>query len=240
VSTSDPLLNVTPVTSRSAAAHIADQIVLAVREGRLGPGDRLPPERELAGRFHVSRPTMREALTALELAGVLESQQGKGTAIVGTAAQVAMWGIEVLPHEIFEARLAIEPQLARLAAAKHHPEDLAALHEALGALDAEYAATGSYQDDFPVHRGIARAAHNPILERALEDALIHTHNQRWIDLSQRVYGTLETRKARHDDAHRVVHHIEHGDGTAAAKVWRQHITVFRDHMLGRDDEATHH
>src|SRR2546421_183813 len=65
---SDALESVTPVTSRSAAAQVADQIAFAIREERLTVGDRLPPERELARRFGVSRPTMREALTALELA----------------------------------------------------------------------------------------------------------------------------------------------------------------------------
>src|SRR5262249_42315330 len=61
----DPLAAMTPVLSRSAPAQIADQLVLAVREHRLMPGDRLPSERELAERFGVSRPTIREALTSL-------------------------------------------------------------------------------------------------------------------------------------------------------------------------------
>src|SRR5262245_36255896 len=114
----DPLANVLPVVSRSAAAQVADQLVLAVREQRLRPGNRLPPERELAERSQVSRPTLREALAALELAGIVQSQKGSGTTVIGTTSHVAMWGVEILPPQIFEARLAIEPELARLAAEK--------------------------------------------------------------------------------------------------------------------------
>jgi DNA-binding GntR family transcriptional regulator len=78
----DPLATVNPVMKRSAAAQVADQIVLVVREGRLRLGDHLPSERALAERLHVSRPTMREALVALELAGIVGSQKGRGTSVV--------------------------------------------------------------------------------------------------------------------------------------------------------------
>jgi DNA-binding FadR family transcriptional regulator len=93
----------------SAPASI-DAISLRAR------GNRLPAERELAQRFGVSRPTIREALAALELGGIVQSYKGKGTLIVATASQVASWGVEVLPPQIFEARVAIEPVLAALAA----------------------------------------------------------------------------------------------------------------------------
>jgi DNA-binding FadR family transcriptional regulator len=221
------------VVSRSAAAQVADQIVLAVREQRLRPGDRLPPERELSERFGVSRPTIREALAALELAGIVASHQGRGTSVVGTSAQVAMWGVEILPPQLFEARLAIEPELARLAAEKRFPEDIEHLRETFDGLDARFRADGNYEDDFPMHRAVARAARNPILERALEDALVHTRGPRWVDLTERVFVTPQARAGHHEEARRVLEHIERGAAAEAADVWRQHLLFFRNEMLGR-------
>src|SRR5262245_39338975 len=184
----DPFAAVKPVVSRSAVAQVADQIVLAVREHRLNPGDRLPSERDLAAPFGVRRPTIRETLAGLELAGIVQAQKGRGTIVVGTSSHVAMWGVEVLPPEIFEARLAVEPELARLAAEKRHPEDIARLKEVLAGFEAEFAELGIWQTDIAIHRAIARAARNPILERALEDALVHTSGQLWCELSRRAFG----------------------------------------------------
>jgi DNA-binding FadR family transcriptional regulator len=237
----EALGDVTPVITRGAAAQIADQLVLAVRERRLQPNDRLPSERDLALRFGVSRPTIREALTGLELAGIVETQKGRGTIIIGTSSLVAMWGVQMLPPQIFEARLAIEPELARLAAIKRYPEDIADLYEVLSGLESAYAARGTYEDDFPIHRAIARASRNPILERALEDALVYTQTRLWSDLTQRAFVTEEVRVAHHREAVETVRHIEQGDADAAAGVWRQHLMNFRDEMLGRaHGPATNH
>jgi DNA-binding FadR family transcriptional regulator len=236
-SLADPLASVTPVVSRSAAAQVADQIVLAVREHRLRPGDRLPSERELAERFGVSRPTIREALSALELAGIVESHKGRGTAVVGNSSQVAMWGVEILPPQVFEARLAIEPELARLAAEKRYAEDIASLHEVLDALEAEFAASGTYNSDLPIHRAIARAARNPILERALEDALVHTKSPLWVGLRERAFVTPRASAGHIDEVREVVRYIEQGKADEAADVWRQHLLFFRGEMLGRTPEA---
>ena len=103
-----------PVGVRSAAAQAADQIVEAIRSGHVGQHQSLPAERELAKQLGVSRPTLREALAALELAEVVETRQGRGTMVVATRSQVANWGIQVHPTQVFEARLAIEPHLAEL------------------------------------------------------------------------------------------------------------------------------
>src|SRR5689334_25415513 len=68
-----------PVKRSRIYQHIVDQIHALVREGRWAPGDQIPPERELAERFRVSRTSVREALRALEMQGVIESRQGGGT-----------------------------------------------------------------------------------------------------------------------------------------------------------------
>jgi len=220
-----------PVVVRSAAAQVADQIVVAIQGGRLKQNDRLPAERDLAKKLGVSRPTLREALAALELAAVIESHQGRGTVVVATASQVANWGVEVLPTHVFEARLAIEPRLAELAAAKRYPDDVAHLRQVGVELEEEYRRTGAYSSDLPVHRAIARAARNPILADALEVALKHTESPRWADLRARALAPPLTREGHVREVHSVIEHIVVGKGSEAAAIWRDHLTFYRDEML---------
>jgi DNA-binding FadR family transcriptional regulator len=232
------VLQVTKVAKRrSASSQIADQIVSAVREHRLAVGDRLPSERELAELFGVSRPTVREAVAALELAGVVEPQTGRGTVVVATPSGVAMWGVDVLPPQVLEARLAIEPQLARLAAEKRYPDDLARLEAALADLETEFAATGGFVSDLPIHRAIARTARNPILERALEDALVHTQTELWTELRKRAFSTRSAFSGHLREARQVVGHIRGGRSRQAGSVWEKHLLRFRDEMLRGADQG---
>jgi len=233
----DPFASVTPIVTRRAAAQVADQLALAVSERRLAPGDRLPPERELAERFGVSRPTIRESLAALELAGIVRSHHGRGTVVTATAPHVSTWGVEVLPPQIFEARLAIEPSLAALAAEKRYPEDITHLQQTVGELESEFAATHTYRDDLTVHRAIARAARNPLLEQALEDALVRMGSALWTELTNRALAARGAREGHIAEAREVLEAIERGDASAAAGVWRHHLIGFRNEMLGRDPGA---
>jgi DNA-binding FadR family transcriptional regulator len=229
---------VTRVFNRSAAAQIADQIVIAIKEERLRAGDRLPPEREQAERFGVSRPTIREALAALELAGMVQSHQGRGTVVVASASRAATWGLAVLPPQVFEARLAIEPQLAALAAEKRFPEDIAHLRAALADLEDAFARTSAYDSDLPVHLAIARAARNPILQHALESALAHTETDLWADLRRRALVARQAREGHIKEAQQVVRYIEAGRAKEAADVWRRHLVYYRDEMLGLGKAAS--
>jgi len=148
-----------------------------------------------------------------------------------------MWGVEILPPQVFEARLAIEPQLAWLAAEKRYPVDIERLHATLEELEGELAASGTYASDLPIHRAIARAARNPILERALEDALIHTETALWSAFRERAFGESSTAERHIDEVRQVVADIEAGRSTEAAAIWRQHLVFFRDEMLGRVPNA---
>jgi GntR family transcriptional repressor for pyruvate dehydrogenase complex len=219
------------VVPRSAPAQVADQVVAAIREGRIKQHERLPSEREFARILGVSRPTLREALAGLELAGLVQARQGHGTVVIASPAHVANWGAEVTPTQVFEARLVIEPELARLAAEKRFPEDIAALQQAGADLEEEFARTGQYESDLPVHRAVARAARNPVLETALEEALKHTESDRWMELRSSALKPDITREGHVDEVRRVIRHIVQGEADQAAEIWRRHLTAFRDEML---------
>jgi GntR family transcriptional repressor for pyruvate dehydrogenase complex len=156
--------------------QIAARVIQLITEQRLRPGDRLPPERELAQAMGVSRSSLREALRALSLLGVTEMRQGDGTYLTALDPEALMrpFGLVLAlsdgqMKELFEARRVIEPGLAALAAERAGDDVLEALRRCV---DDAAAALGDddafMRADLQLHGLIARAASNSILSRVIE------------------------------------------------------------------------
>src|SRR6058998_1183388 len=105
--------------------HVARELVAAIVEGRYAIGDRLPAERELALEFDVSRPTVREAIIALEAQGLVEVRLGSGAYVRQSPGQPIGFGITAF--EVVEARLLVESEAAALAAAQITDDELETL-----------------------------------------------------------------------------------------------------------------
>lgn len=111
---------VTPVRRQGLSEQVAQQLLGLIRSGNLRPGDRLPPERELAQQMGVSRPVLREALRALATFGLVHTQHGGGSCVTAVQPEALIGPISLclalsdqdLPH-ILEARSAIEMALIR-------------------------------------------------------------------------------------------------------------------------------
>ncbi len=107
------------LTTHNKSEYVYDQIVKAIQSGQYNVGDRLPSELELAELAGVSRASVREALSALRLAGAIETKKGNGTFIkantFGFAAEKARFDTNMNTFEILEARRVVEPAVARLA-----------------------------------------------------------------------------------------------------------------------------
>lgn len=150
-----------------------DQIQRQILAGEMKPGDRLPNERDLATQLGVSRASVREALAALQLMGLIESKVGGGTyarrdALEATITPVA----RVLAAEIdqagepLEVRKILEPQTAWLAAERATPEDVEEIERRLEDQQAKVAAgLPTMDEDEAFHLAIARATKNRVLER---------------------------------------------------------------------------
>ncbi|OJF89895.1 FadR/GntR family transcriptional regulator [Pararhizobium antarcticum] len=114
--------------------QVADQIRALIDAGELVPGGRLPAERDLAERFRVSRPTVREALIALEVQGLIQIRMGSGVYIAQKSPPRAMaqstHDVEG-PFEILQARCIVESAIAEEAARSPSPEGIALLDEML-------------------------------------------------------------------------------------------------------------
>ena len=169
--TRDGLLE--PVKRSRIYEHIVEQIHALIREGRWAPGDQIPPERELAERFRVSRTSVREALRALEMQGIIDSRQGGGTfvrtadreTLVPPLAAAILRGQRELA-EVLEVRELIEPGIARLAAVRATDEHVSELEGLLESQRACIAEQRSFvEEDTAFHYTLARAADNHILLR---------------------------------------------------------------------------
>jgi len=152
--------------------HIVEQIEGAIFAGRLGCGDRLPPERELVRQFHASRVAVREALRTLEHRGLIDVRHGSSGGHFVRAVDAGLLRRDfttllrlarVAMPQLTEARLLIEPEIARLAAQRASDEDVKTLRGALEAR-ADFVRAGGHPRvlDIGFHRLVGGAAKNPV------------------------------------------------------------------------------
>jgi GntR family transcriptional regulator, transcriptional repressor for pyruvate dehydrogenase complex len=155
----------------------AEEVVTRLREmiqsGELAPGDRLPPERDLAKLLGVSRPTLRAGIRSLATVGILQSKQGAGTFVAEaeespTLDTSALRMLSALhgftSDEMFEARLALEMSIAALAAERADSEQMAQLAEEVTGMYASLDRPEQYLvHDMQFHQTIAAASGNRIL-----------------------------------------------------------------------------
>ena len=150
--------------------QVAEQIASAIRRGEHAAGARLPSERDLAETLSVSRPTVREAIIALEIQGFVSSRQGSG--IYVSDRQPNGGGgrdLDVGAFELTEARRAVEPEVAALAALSITDEQLAGLERIIGEMAQENAAhVEGEKADRRFHLLIAEATRNSALAATVE------------------------------------------------------------------------
>ena len=150
--------------------QIARAIATAIHDGRYGPGDRLPSERELADDFGVSRPTIRDAMIALEFQGLVEARQGSGVYVTAAAPPVDDPGeLEVAALELTEARRLFEGEACALSAATITDAQLAYLDQTLAQMARSLAPDETERLEQDFHLAIARATGNAAIESGVED-----------------------------------------------------------------------
>jgi DNA-binding FadR family transcriptional regulator len=161
------------MTQKKAFVEITEKIKRNMIDGKYQLGMRLPSERALAEEFQTSRATIREALRALELADIIESRVGQGTFIksIDFSDGDPLYEIanQTSPSEVFEARLAIEPYLAKLATRNATREDL---HLFETCLQKAKLAIGNIKEfeklDAEFHHLLATSAKSSLLESFVE------------------------------------------------------------------------
>jgi DNA-binding FadR family transcriptional regulator len=206
--------------------QVADQIARLIEAGRFSVGTRLPPERDLATRFGVSRPTVREALVALEIAGLIEVRVSSGAYVCPRKSAAASSPVEAGPSafEVIKARRLLEPAVAAEAALSRTKAELTELAKAMELFERHRRGTHweMLEADRVFHLCIARATHN--------ERIIGVVESFWRDMFSPIFAILSSRTRLaekklltiHD--HRTIFHcIERRDAAGAEAAMLSHL-----------------
>jgi GntR family transcriptional regulator, transcriptional repressor for pyruvate dehydrogenase complex len=213
-STMARLTIIQPVRSGQTTEQVVARVYELIKRDDLKPGDRLPPERELAKQLGISRPSLRAGLSSLISMGVLQSRQGAGTFIVDGPPALDSEPLRLLAQlhgfsydHMFETRSFLEVGAAGLAAERATGEQLAAMSEEIAEM---FVALKDPQQfllhDITFHRAVAAASGNPTLATLVEmvsailyerrrDTIERAHDfNEALDLHRRIYRAIRTRK----------------------------------------------
>lgn len=210
-----------------AAAQVVGHVRREIEAGRLGPGDRLPPERELAQQMGVSRPSLRSGLRTLHAMGIITSRRGAGTFIVDGPPRLGKAPLEFLAalhgftlDHMYEARRMLEVGSAGLAAERASGEQLAAMADEITGMFASLQDAPVFlRHDLGFHRAVAGGSGNPIVAAiigTLTEIIWETGRIKLTGLSlresaethRRIYEAIRSRSA--ERARReMTEHLEH-------------------------------
>lgn len=212
-----------PVDRRRLYELVVERLRQHVLAEGLRTGSRLPPERELAERLGVSRASIRQAILALEVQGLVGVRHGGGTYLRQDALEFesldSLLARQRRLPAILEARDAVEPKLAELAAARRTEDDLRTLEQALDEM-AIAAARGDYgvEEDRRFHTAIVAAARSAILAEFMTQIGPIIAESRRESLAQP--GRPRRSLSQH---RRILNAIRAGDGKRAAAAMHQHV-----------------
>jgi DNA-binding FadR family transcriptional regulator len=223
------------MTQKKAFVEITEKIKRNMLDGKYQLGMRLPSERALAEEFQTSRATIREALRALELADIIESRVGQGTFIksIDFSDSDPLYEIANLtsPSEVFEARLAIEPYLAKLATRNATREDLYLFETCLQKAKLAIGNIKEFEKlDAEFHHLLATSAKSSLLESFVE--IINKVRM------EKLWGTLKVRSLNIERMenyylqHIVIYEaIKERDIHKATEMTTLHLKTVRANML---------
>lgn len=228
------------IPKTAIAEDIVAQLLLLIQEKKLLPGDKLPPERELAAMMGVSRPSLREALRSLSIMHVVELRHGSGTFIASLQPETLVEHLDFVFAlddstylQLFETRKVLEPGICALAAQHISDEELAQLEScvarsATGLEDPE----GYFQADVDLHEIITIAARNPLLHRFM--ASIHRLSQASRRRTSVLSGIMQQ---TYQDHQVIVESLKAHDPTAAYQAMLTHL-IHVEQRLREDQEQS--
>ena len=203
-----------PLRSAQNTEQVVAKVYELIRGQNLKPGDRLPPERELAKQLGISRPSLRSGLSSLISMGVLQSRQGAGTFLVDGPPALDSEPLRLLAElhgfsyeHMFETRTILEVGAAGFEAVRATGDQLATMSEEIAEM---YAALGDPQQflvhDIAFHRAVASASGNPTLATLVEmvsailyerrrDTIDRAHDfNEALDLHRQIYRAIRSKK----------------------------------------------
>jgi GntR family transcriptional repressor for pyruvate dehydrogenase complex len=223
-----------PQRVRSVSVQLAAHFERLIATGVLRPGQRLPPERELAASLSVSRGSLREAMHELEAKHLVQRRTRRGTIVCEQTEPVRRLYSELdgttdaSLDDATELRLIVEPRIASAAALRSAPSNLVQLEDVLTRSALRLDAETSLRLDLEFHLLLAHAAQNPLL------VALCTMTSEWTEsLRRHSHATLEGR-LRSLEGHQAIYQaVQARDPDAAATAMNEHLSVIRDVIARR-------
>lgn len=223
-------INFNPVSSNKLYIQIYNQILSEIESGSFKIGDKLPTERELCEQFGVSRAPIRQALSALELNGVIYSRQGEGvyvknTQIASENSKAAILLESISPEDIVEARMNIEPLIVKFAAIRATDEEIEELRATIKQMEEETRA-GKYvpETDEKLHTVIAKASHNDLFIRIMSAITTAMKQQEmWQFIRDRTFTRPDYRDLNFEEHKLLIQAIEDHNEKEAVKIMKSHM-----------------
>ena len=210
------------------AQRVEHELERLILESRLGPGDRLPSERELASQFGVSRTVVREAVRALAAKQLVDVSVGRGTIVRAPSTEAAGESMKLLLlmqsgatgiDKVSEIRHIVENEIAALAAARRTDADLETLDGIVGQMREHVDEPEVYiKSDVEVHAALARATQNELFVIVLDSLVEIMIEVRLLTL--RVPGIARLALYYHE---RILEAVREGDAEAARSIMDEHM-----------------
>ncbi|MGN6448489.1 MAG: FadR/GntR family transcriptional regulator [Brucella intermedia] len=229
----DWLSDTHPVTRKNAAEVVFDDIRSAITSGRLAVGTRLPSETQLAGRFGVSRPVVREALRSLQTLGLTHTRTGSGTYVLNASPASELNYGSYSARDLIEARPFIEVPAAGWAAKRRDAGQLARLLELCDKMDRQTDLQKWELLDSEFHCAIAEASGNSVFTKIVADA-----REALIQQSELVNFMTGRREASNVEHRRIAEAIEAGSEAEARTAMEAHLSKVKTAVttiIGRDE-----
>jgi len=220
------------VRSSRLYEQIVQQVEESIHKGAMKPGDQLPPERELAQQFGVSRTAVREAVKALREKGLVEAYPGRGTFITDGTSYSMRQSLDRMLRVgqaegsgfLVEVREILEPEIAAMAATRADAQDLASMREQVGIMDQTRKDPDAFiEADLDFHLALAEAAANPII-LSLIDSIVGLLREQRMGIFQ-VEGGPERGQYHHK---KILEAVEHRDPAGARDAMKAHLRQVRE------------
>lgn len=215
--------------------QIVQQIEDSIVSGSLKTGDQLPPERELAQKFGVSRTAVREAVKVLREKGLVEAYSGRGTFIKNETSQATRQSLDLMLRigqpesatNLAEVRGILEPEIAALAAARIQEPHLATMREAVAVMDRSLQDVDAFiEADLDFHLSLAEAAANPLI-LSLIDSIVGLLREQRVRIFY-VDGGPQRGQFHHK---RILEAVEQRDPDKAREAMHAHLRQVREDCL---------
>ncbi len=229
------------IESKKKSQLAAEMLLDEIRSRQFKVGDRLPPERIIAKEMGVSRNTLREAIAALQIIGILEARHSQGNFIVSLSEPedwnsrlAAVFATSDDPFAVIDARIAFEPGAAFLACQTATDEDIADIRAIVDRVVSSVQANdlkSYYEADHDLHLRIAQSTHNSFVIETIQYLTRTLTQPLWQSMKRVIAGQTQIRRARIEEHQAIRDALITKKSLLAEETLRRHLERSRSRLV---------